>query len=72
MSCAFTAYAAPCQRRGSLQRKVATYLPLSSFWNVRAHPSDSALKGSPAPTNSPNQKDFQPVPSSRTSFFIRK
>ena len=53
-----TAYAAPCQPRGCLQRKVATYLPLSSFWNVRAHLSDSALKGSPAPTNSPNQKDF--------------
>ena len=26
---AFAAYAAPCQHRGRLQRKVATYLPLS-------------------------------------------
>jgi hypothetical protein len=46
-----------------------------SLWNVRAHPSDSALKGSPSPTEkvlSPvGSISLQPVSSSRTQFFIR-
>ncbi|OEL32181.1 hypothetical protein BAE44_0006800, partial [Dichanthelium oligosanthes] len=53
-----------------LQRKVATYLPLSSFWNVRAHPSDSALTGSSPAYHTKRFSRFQPVSNSRTPFLF--